>query len=56
MAHGKSLELAKIQPHPRQGAHTPNEWRRLSSSEAKKAGITRRRWLKADRRAKRAEV
>lgn len=54
MAHGRSLELRLIQPHPRQGAWVPNEWRRHSNHEARKAGVARRRWLRADRRTRKA--
>lgn len=54
MAHGRSLELREIQPHPRRSAWAPNEWRRHSNREAREARISRRRWLRADARRKKA--
>lgn len=47
MAHGKSLELRKIQPHPRPaGRPQPNEWRRMTKAIAKKLNLPRRRVLR----------
>ena len=54
MAFGRSLELREIRSHPRQGAWVPNEWRRHSSTEARKARISRRRWLRAEARRRKA--
>lgn len=54
MAYGRSLELREIQPHPRQGAWVPNEWRRHSKREARAQRIPRRRWLRAEARRRKA--
>lgn len=54
MAHGRSLELREIRPHPRQGAWKPNGWRQHSNAEARKARIPRRRWLRAEARRRKA--
>lgn len=54
MAHGESLRLREIQPHPRQDAWSPNEWRQLTKMTAKVARISRRRVLRIARRSERA--
>lgn len=55
MAHGVALEQRAIRPRIRQvGGAAENPWRRQTKAEAKAAGTTRRRIIKAAKRTKRA--
>lgn len=53
MAHGKSLILRDIQPRLRWRGYEPNPYRVHTRAAAKAARVSRRRWLKATRRAAR---
>lgn len=53
MAHGKSLILREICPHPRWRGYEPNPIRVEEKKVAKRLGITRRALQKMRKRARR---